>query len=98
VVNETLKELNANDKPTLLLFNKIDAFSYIQKEADDLTPETAANLSLAQLEKSWMSKLSAPCLFISATKKENVDELRKVMYNMVSELHQQRYPHNKLLY
>jgi len=98
VVNETLKELGANDKPTLLLFNKIDAFTYIHKEEDDLTPATEKNHSLEQLEKSWMSKLSMPCLFISATKKDNVDELRKVLYGMVSKLHLQRYPHNKLLY
>jgi GTP-binding protein HflX len=98
VVNETLKELGANDKPTLLLFNKIDAFTYVHKEEDDLTPATEKNHSLEQLEKSWMSKMSVPCLFISATKKENVDELRKVMYEMVGKLHVQRYPHNKLLY
>jgi len=98
VVNETLKELGANDKPTLLVFNKIDAFTYIQKEEDDLTPATEENHSLEQLEKSWMSKLSVPCIFISATKKENVDDLRKKLYDMVGKLHMQRYPHNKLLY
>ncbi len=98
VVNETLKELEAGDKPTLLLFNKIDAFTYDQKDEDDLTPATARNHSLEQLKKSWMSKLSYPCLFISATKKENVDELRQTLYKMVKKLHVKRYPHNKLLY
>ncbi|HEV7230090.1 MAG TPA: GTPase HflX [Bacteroidia bacterium] len=98
VVNETLKELGANDKPTILLFNKIDAFTYDEKEEDDLTPATARNHSLEQLKKSWMSKLSDPCLFISATQKDNVDELRKLLYGMVKKLHLQRYPHNKFLY
>jgi GTP-binding protein HflX len=98
VVNETLKELGASDKPTLLVFNKIDAFTYIKKEEDDLTPATEENHSLEQLEKSWMSKLSLPCIFISATKKENVEEMRRKLYTMVGELHKQRYPHNKLLY
>ncbi len=98
VVNETLKELGANDKPTLLLFNKIDAFTYIHKEEDDLTPATEKNHSLEQLKKSWMSKLSTPCLFISAMQKENVEELRKCLYGLVSKLHLKRYPHNKFLY
>jgi GTP-binding protein HflX len=98
VVNETLKELGANDKPTILLFNKIDAFTYDEKEADDLSPVTPRNHSLAQLEKSWMSKLSSPCLFISATKKENIEELRKVLYELVKKLHLKRYPNNKFLY
>ncbi|MFI5148790.1 MAG: GTPase HflX [Bacteroidia bacterium] len=98
VVNETLKELGVQDKPTLLLFNKIDAFTYIHKEEDDLTPATEKNHSLEQLEKSWMSRLSVPCLFISAVKKDNIEELRKTLYDMVRKLHIQRYPHNKFLY
>jgi len=98
VVNETLAELKANDKPTILLFNKIDAFTYIHKEEDDLTPATHKNHSLADLKRSWMSKMAYPCLFISASKKENVDELRKTLYEMVKKLHVKQYPHNKFLY
>jgi GTPase len=98
VVNQTLKDIKAIDKQTILVFNKIDAFTYIEKEEDDLSPLTRANLSLKELKKSWMSKLNHPCLFISATNKENIEELRKTMYEMVKELHVKRYPYNNLLY
>lgn len=98
VVNETLKDIGANDKPTILLFNKIDAYTYEHKEEDDLTPGTEKNYTLEQLKKSWMGKMAYPCLFISATKKENIDELRELLYSMVKKLHLKRYPHNKFLY
>ncbi len=98
VVNDTLRDLNALDKKTILVFNKIDAFRYIQKEEDDLTPFTRENMSLDDLKKSWMSKLNSPCIFISATDKENVDEFKNTIYNLVKELHVKRFPYNNLLY
>lgn len=98
VVNQTLTDIGAGDKPVLLVFNKIDAFKFDQKEEDDLTPSTKKNLSLDDLKKTWMNKLHDECLFISAVKKENIDEFKKVLYDKVKELHQKRYPYNKFLY
>ena len=98
VVNQTLKEIGASDKPTILVFNKIDAFSYIPKDEYDLTPETRRNLSLGDLKKTWMKNLNNHCVFISAQNKENVDELRKMLYDMVKEMHVRRYPYNNMLY
>jgi len=98
VVTQTLTDIGAGDKTTILVFNKIDAYHYIEKEADDLLPATKENMSLEQLKKTWMGKLNAPCLFISATKKENLDNLRQTLYTMVKELHEKRYPYNKFLY
>jgi GTP-binding protein HflX len=98
VVNQTLTDIGAGDKPTILVFNKIDAFTFEQKEDDDLTPITKHNLSLEQLKKSWMSKINSPVLFISATQKENMEEFKKVLYEKIKELHLQRYPYNKFLY
>lgn len=98
VVNQTLKEIGASDKPTILIFNKIDAFSYTEKEEFDLTPETRHNLSLADLKKTWMKNLNKNCIFISAQKKENIDELKQKVYDMVKEMHVKRYPYNNLLY
>jgi GTP-binding protein HflX len=109
VVEETLKELGCADKPAMLVFNKIDAYTFTPKEEDDLTPVTKENYSLEDLKKSWMGKLSekgkvnseefatAP-LFISAKNKENIDELRDVLYKRVRELHVQKYPYNDFLY
>lgn len=98
VVSQTLTDIGASDKPVIMVFNKIDAFTFDEKEEDDLTPLTKRNLSLEQLKKSWMSKLDAPCIFISAGAKINIDEFRKVLYDNIKELHQKRYPYNNLLY
>lgn len=98
VVNQTLKEIGAADKPTILVFNKIDAFTYVPKEEFDLTPETRRNLSLEDLKKTWMKNLNKNCIFISAQNKENIDELKKKVYDMVREMHVKRYPYNNLLY
>ncbi len=98
VVNQTLKDIGAGDKPTILIFNKIDAFSYTEKEEFDLTPETRHNLSLADLKKTWMKNLNKNCIFISATNKENIDELKQKVYDLVKEMHVKRYPYNNLLY
>jgi GTPase len=98
VVNATLADIKASDKPILMVFNKIDAFHYVPKDEDDLTPITKRNLSLEQLKKSWMSNLNTPCIFISATGKINVEEFRKTIYNYAVDMHKKRYPFNNFLY
>jgi GTP-binding protein HflX len=87
-----LVELGAAEKPTLLVFNKIDAYSYVQKDDDDLTPITRENFSLDDLKNSWMAKENSPCIFISALKKENVQELRKMLLDEIKKIHHVRYP------
>ncbi len=98
VVNTTLKELGVSDKPSMIIFNKIDNYTWVEKEEDDLTPETKENISLERLENTWMARLNENCLFISAKEKDNVDEFRKVLYTKVRELHVQKYPYNDFLY
>jgi GTP-binding protein HflX len=98
VVNETLQGIKASDKKTILVFNKIDAFSFIPKDEDDLTPVKRENLSLQELKRTWMGKNNNPCIFISATNKDNVDAFRTLIYDTVKELHIKRYPYNNLLY
>lgn len=98
VVNQTLAEINANGKPTVIVFNKIDAYTFIQKDEDDLTPVTKENLSLNDLKKTWMGKSELPTLFISATEKENIEEFRKVIYEAVKKIHIKRYPYNNFLF
>nr|WP_317900256.1 GTPase HflX [Aurantibacillus circumpalustris] len=98
VVKQTLLEIGAGDKPTILVFNKIDAFTYTHKDEDDLTPSTRDNLTLEEIKNTWMKSLNNPCLFISAQSKEGLDEFKKTVYEMVKELHLKRYPYNNLLY
>jgi len=98
VVKETLAEIDANDKPTILLFNKIDAYTFIKKEPDDLTPVTKENLSLEDLRKTWMARSEIPTLFISAVNKRNIAEFKKVLYEQVKKIHIERYPYNDFLY
>jgi GTP-binding protein HflX len=98
VVEQTLKELEASDKPSMIIFNKIDNYHWTEKEPDDLTPETKENISLEDLKKTWMARLHENCLFISAKDKENIDEFRDVLYRKVRELHVQKYPYNDFLY
>ncbi len=98
VVEKTLYEIDKSEKPTLLVFNKIDAFSYVEKDEDDLTPKTRENISLDELKQSWMSKLKENCIFISAKEKENIDELKQLIYNKVKEIHITRFPYNDFLY
>ena len=98
VVEKTLSELGCADKPSLMVFNKIDAYTWVEKEPDDLTPATKVNTDLSALKKTWMAKLNDNCLFISAKEKENIDELRDVLYRKVRELHVQKYPYNDFLY
>lgn len=98
VVNQTLSDIGAGDKPTILVFNKIDAFTFDQKDVDDLSPITKHNISLEELKKTWMNNLHSECLFISATHKQNIAELKSVLYERVKEMHLKRYPYNKFLY
>ena len=98
VVEQTLKDLGCSDKPSMIIFNKIDNYSWVEKEADDLTPPTKENVSLDDLKKTWMARLNDNCLFISAKEKQNVDEFRDVLYKKVCELHVQKYPYNDFLY
>ena len=98
VVEQTLGELGCSDKPSMLVFNKIDAYTWIEKEPDDLTPPTKENVSLEELEQTWMAKMQEDCIFISAREKQNIEELRTVLYKKVRELHVQKYPYNDFLY
>ena len=98
VVEKTLSELGAGDKPSIVIFNKIDAYSWVEKEADDLTPATKENITIDELMQTWMAKLDGECLFISATKRTNIEELRSVLYDRVKQLHVQKYPYNDFLY
>jgi GTP-binding protein HflX len=99
VVNSTLKDLKVSEKPMIIVFNKIDAFSYTIKDADDLTPVLKDNYSLPDLKKTWMSSdKHHQTVFMSAKTKENVEELRKLLYEEVKKLHIKRYPYNDFLY
>ncbi|MBO5464237.1 MAG: GTPase HflX [Alistipes sp.] len=98
VVKQTLQDIGAGDKPVYLVFNKIDAYTYIKKEEDDLTPATRRNMSLEDLKKSWIAKANTPCIFISAAERINIDKLRTDLYGMVREIHAGRYPFNNFLY
>ena len=98
VVEKTLAGLGCADKPSMIVFNKIDAYTWVEKEPDDLTPATRENVSLDDLKRTWMAKMQDNCLFISAREKQNIDELREVLYKKVRELHVQKYPYNDFLY
>ena len=98
VVNQTLKELGCSDKPSLIVFNKIDNYHWVDKEPDDLTPPTKENVTLDELKKTWMARENENCIFISAKDKENIDEFREVIYKRVRELHVQKYPYNDFLF
>ena len=98
VVEKTLADLGCADKPTILLFNKIDAYTWVEKAADDLTPRTKENITLEELMQTWMAKMHDNCLFISARQRENIEELKELLYKKVKELHVQKYPYNDFLY
>ncbi|MFW5656605.1 MAG: GTPase HflX [Bacteroidota bacterium] len=97
VVNETLHEIEVVDKPIYLVFNKIDAYTFTEKEEDDLTPSTKENISLEELRKTWMGQHD-DCIFISAKEKINLDGLKEILYDKVKEIHSQRYPYDDFLY
>ncbi|MEJ2595821.1 MAG: GTPase HflX [bacterium] len=97
-VNETLSEIGAGDKPVIMVFNKIDAYTHIEKAADDLTPPTEENIELEDLMKSWMAKDHHPCIFMSAKTKENFQAFRSLLYDNIRVVHAERYPYNDFLY
>ncbi|HRS40954.1 MAG TPA: GTPase HflX [Dysgonamonadaceae bacterium] len=98
VVEKTLYEIDKTPKPTILVFNKIDAFTHVVKGDDDLTPKRRENYSLEELKQTWMNKLQDNCIFISAKEKENIDELKQLIYKKVKEIHITRFPYNDFLY
>ena len=98
VVDKTLADLGAGEKPTIVLFNKTDAYTWVEKEADDLTPATRENITMDELQRTWMGRLNGECLFVSALKKTGIENMRKVLYDRVKQLHVQKYPYNDFLY
>jgi GTP-binding protein HflX len=103
VVEQTLNEVINNksqiaDIPRIVVFNKIDAFTYTPKDEDDLTPVKRENISLDELQRTWMAKLQDDCIFISAKNKENIDALKALMYERIKAIHIQRYPYNDFLF
>lgn len=98
VVNQTLAEIKAGNKPVMMVFNKVDAYSFSEKDDDDLSPATKENISLDELKRTWIAKANSPALFISATQKLHFDEFKTALYKEVHNLHVVRYPFNKLLY
>ncbi|MDR2954097.1 MAG: GTPase HflX [Prevotella sp.] len=98
VVNSTLMDIDKEEKPTILVFNKIDAFTYKPKDEDDLTPATKENISLEELERTWMNKMHDDCIFISAKQKVNIEELKEKVYGRVKDIHIERYPYNDFLF
>jgi len=97
-VTQTLSEIGAGDKKVIMVFNKVDAYKWVEKEEDDLLPETKENISLPNLKNSWMAKDNHPCIFISAKTKENYHEFRALLYDNIKEVHAIRYPYNNFLY
>ncbi len=99
IVNKTLQEVcNATDKEMILVFNKIDAFTYVKKDEDDLTPRTRENIPLEELKETWMAKMEKNCVFISAKKKQNIEELKSMLYEKAKAIHQARFPYNDFLF
>ena len=98
IVNKTLADIGGAGKPCILIFNKIDAYTYVEKAPDDLTPRTKDNLTLEELMNTWMAKMEDNCLFISSREKDNMEEFKSVVYNRVKALHVQRFPYNDFLY
>jgi GTP-binding protein HflX len=98
IATQTLNEIGCADKPSIMIFNKIDAYSHVEKDPIDLAPPTKENITLEELQNTWMAKVNSPAIFISAKQKTNIDELRKMLYEEVKKLHLIRYPHSNLLY
>ncbi len=98
VVNKTLHDLGCSDKPQLMVFNKMDAYTWTEKEPDDLTPSTKENISLSQLEDTWMARMGDDCIFISARERTNIEALKKLFYERIRQLHVQKYPYNDFLF
>lgn len=99
VVNRTLQEVcESKDKPMILVFNKVDAFTYVKKDDDDLTPRLRENIPLEELKQTWMAKMNDNCIFISAHERINIDELKSRLYEMAKEIHMKRFPYNDFLF
>ncbi len=99
VVNETLNEITGeNEKQHIMVFNKMDKYSWIEKEEDDLTPATRENISLEEMKQTWMARVNEPCIFISAKHKDNIEAFRRLLYDKVVEIHKERYPYDNFLY
>lgn len=98
IVKQTLHEIKADDKPTILIFNKIDAYTWVEKDEFDAMPFEKINFSLDDMKRTWMGKSNSPCVFISAKNKTNLDELKDRLYQVARDLHVKRYPYDKLLY
>ena len=98
VVEKTLSDLGCAEKPVMVIFNKVDAYTWVEKDADDLSPVTRENISLEDLSHTWMTRLEGACLFISAKERKNIDTLKQVLYDKVRQLHVQKYPYNDFLF
>ena len=98
VVDKTLHDLGCSDKPQLVVFNKMDAYTWTEKEADDLTPATRENVPLQELMRTWMAKMGDDCIFISARERQNIDELKELFYARIRQMHVQKYPYNDFLF
>ena len=98
VVEKTISDIGAGGKQSMIVFNKIDAYSYVEKAEDDLTPKTKENITLEELMHTWMAKMDDNCIFISAKDKSNLEDFRNMLYKKVRELHVQKYPYNDFLY
>jgi GTP-binding protein HflX len=98
VVNKTLAEIECKDKPVIMVFNKVDAFTFVPKEEDDLTPRVRENIPLNELKETWMNKLPDSCIFISAKERTNIETLKAILYERIKAIHVQRFPYNDFLY
>ena len=98
VVNKTLQDLGCAEKPQIIIFNKMDAYTWTEKDPDDLTPATKENVSLDELKQTWMAKMGDDCIFISARERQNIDGLKQLLYSRVKQLHVQKYPYNDFLF
>ena len=98
VVNKTLAEIDDREKPMIMVFNKVDAFTFVPKEDDDLTPRSRENIDLDELKQTWMAKLQDNCIFISAKQRTNIDELKAMLYERVKQIHITRFPYNDFLF
>lgn len=98
VVRETLSEITGEEKQTIMVFNKMDKYSFVEKEADDLTPPGKENISLEEMKQTWMGRANAPCIFISAKEKQNIEPFRRLLYDTVVDIHRKRYPYENFLY
>ena len=98
IVNETLADIGSSNKHTIMVFNKIDAYTFVEKEEDDLMPKTKENTTLEELMNTWMAKENNPCIFISAKKKINLQNFRQLIYDEVKQVHAERFPYNDFLY